>query len=575
MSQRSRMIRRWLFAVLVAGLTTGGLVAGGLAPAAADQGALPRTFGGPAYSSTFPQPPTEGDNQSKLWFHANAWWALLADKTGRSLRVFELMPDHQWRSTASVVNTDVGDVGDALQDGEVVHVLTRRSDSSLYYVRLTFDAAARDYRVAPAVLVTSRKSNSPATIAKDAAGTLWVGYANATNVVVLPSPDGGQTWGRIVTLATGASKTQEVGSLVSFDDRVGMIWSDQAAHGYRFASHRAGDDPTVWTREVAATGLTLPDNHVGIRRVPGQAGDTLVAVVKTSDGAVASDRVPGRIGMLVRAPGGKWSTVPVSGLADGLTDPSILVDLVTRTVHVFAAHDVGIVEKTAPLDDLRFQPGIGEIFINGAGHQLTYPTTAKDAADARSGLVVLATDSESFSYRHAEEALTPSTPVPDPTDHLAPTPPYAMRAQAISPESVVLTWNAANDGSRWFPGGTGVPVAGYVITRNGREIARVTSTSFEDEPRTAAQATGATTVEYSVIAVDASGNRSTPATLRAELPGSERPRTLVMGAILLLGLAGLILVAHLLYRRAVSRGTRPPRTEEPVVEEPRSVAPVG
>jgi hypothetical protein len=570
MTSRSRAYRLVLLALFTAALTTGGP-----GPATADEGSPPPTYVGPAYSAAYGSPPTQGENQSKLWFHADAWWALLVDPTGRTLRVHELMPDHSWRPTAAVVNTDVGDVGDALRDGDTVHVLTRRSDASLYYVRLSYDAAAHDYYVAPAALVTTRRSSTPATIAKDGAGVLWVGYANSTNVVVTSSADGGLTWGRVVNLATGGTAaTPEVGALVSFDDRVGMLWSDQTSGSFRFASHRTGEDPTVWSHEVAVTGPTTADNHVSIARVPGEAGDTLVAVVKTGDGHATGDPAAGRIEFLARAPGGTWSTVRVSEVADRLNNPVLQVDLVTRTVHVFATHDLSIVRKTASLDDFRFAPGIGQIFVNGAGRQLSDPTTAKDPADARSGVVVLASDPRSFEYRHAELALTPATPVVDPADNLPPTPPPAVRAHVVSPESVVLSWDAANDGDRWVPGGTGVPVAGYIVERNGVEVTTVTSTALEDQVRTATRASEATSIQYSVTAVDASGNRSTPATLTVELPGAEQPRALVVGAIALLGLAGLILVGHLLYRRAVDRGARLPRTAEPVFEEPRNSTPV-
>lgn len=564
MTPRPRASRLWLLALLAAVLTTGGL-----GPAAADEAPLPRTFDGTGYSATYPLPPTQGENQSKLWFHADAWWALLVDPTGRTLRVHELMPDHSWRPTSAVVNDDVGDVGDALLDGDTVHVLTRRSDESLHYVRLVFDLGARDYRVAPAALVTTRRSATPATIAKDSAGVLWVGYANATNVLVTRSEDAGQTWGRVVTLATGAAGTPEAGALVAFDDRVGMLWSDQSTGSFRFASHRVGDDPSLWTHEVAVRGPTEADNHVSLARVPGDAGDTLVAVVKTGDGDAIGDPAAGRIELLTRAPGGTWTTARVSEVADGLNDPVLQVDVATRSVHVFATHEFSIVRKTSSLDDIRFEPGIGEIFVNGAGHQLRDPTTAKQPADARSGLVILASDSRSFSYRHAELALTPTTPLADPADRQPPTSPTAVRAQAISPESAVLAWDAANDGNRWVPGGTGVPVAGYIVSRDGEEVATVTSTSFEDKVRTAAGAAETSSIEYSVVAVDASGNRSAPATLTVELPGAERPRGFLIGALVLLGLAGMVTIGTLLHRRAVARGARLPDDEEPLYEEPR------
>src|SRR4051812_8504358 len=91
---------------------------GGLPLAAAEE-KPPGTYGGPDYTVDYPQPPTRSENQSKLWFAADAWWALMLEPTGRVARVFELMPDHTWRPTSAVVNTDVADLGDAVHDGDI------------------------------------------------------------------------------------------------------------------------------------------------------------------------------------------------------------------------------------------------------------------------------------------------------------------------------------------------------------------------------------------------------------------------------------------------------------------------
>jgi hypothetical protein len=552
----------WLLA-LVAALA---MAMGGFVPAAADPATQPQTFQGSGYSADYPEPPTGSENQSKLWFHADAWWALLVEPTGRSVRVLELMPDHTWRPTSAVVNADAGDVGDALRDGNTVHVVTRGSDASLLYVNLTFDAAARDYRVAAPVLVTTRNSASPPTIAKDAAGALWVGYANATNVVVTRSVDGGLTWGRVTTLATaGPGGTPEVGALVAYDDRVGMLWSDQATGSFRFASHRAGDDPTVWLQEDAVSAPFVADDHVSLGRIPGDAGDTLVAVVKTAHGDPIGNPAAGMIDLLVRAPGGQWSVVPVSTVEDGLNDPVLQIDLATRTLHVLAAFNGSIVRKSSPLDTIAFAPGTGTTLVNGTGYQLSNPTGTKDPLDARSGLVVLASDWHSWTYRHAELSLGP--PPADPGDQVAPTSPPTVQAQVLSSESVALSWAAATDGNRWVPGGTGVPVAGYILSRNGVEVAKVTSTGVEDQVPAMPETEGPRVVEYSVVAVDASGNRSVPAPLTVELPGAEQARPLVLVAIGLLVLAGVLTAGYLLYRWKVARDTRLPYAPRPSREE--------
>lgn len=567
---------RWLPALAVAALLTGGT-----SPAVADDSAAPRTFEGPTYSAEYPTSPTGAANQNKLWFYADAWWALLADPTGRVLRVHELMPDHTWRPTSAVVSSDSGDSGDALLEGDTVHVLTRSGDGSLLYERLSFDAGARDYRVAAPVTVTTRKSGAPAVIAEDAAGALWVGYATATNVLVLQSTDGGQTWGRTVTLASRPDgQTPEIAALVAYDDRIGMLWSDQAAGAFQFASHRTGDDPSVWSREVAASGPGVAGNHISLAAVPGEPSDTLVAAVRTGRDVPEEPGDSTLLELLVRTPDGQWSAAPISTIADGLDDPVVQVDQATRTLRVFAAR-VGanrgggtptsaVVMKATPLDAIGFDPGPGEVFVNGTGRELGDPTVPKGPVDARSGLVVLAGDARTRIYRHAEMALRGAATVADPQDTVPPTTPSGLHAQATSSESVVLSWDAANDGDRWVPGGTGVPVAGYVVSRNGVEVATVTSTAYEDRSR----ATRARSVEYAVAAVDASGNRSTPTTLVVELPAPVKHSRLLPGAIALLALAGLLIAGNLVYRRKVARGARLPLAPQPPAERTDSRTPV-
>jgi hypothetical protein len=55
-----------------------------------------------------------------------------------------------------------------------------------------------------------------------------------------------------------------------------------------------------------------------------------------------------------------------------------------------------------------------------------------------------------------------------------------------------------------------------------------------------------------------------------DVPGVQRPRTLVLGAMGLLGLAVLIIAGHLVLRRRVNRTSELPDTPHPSWEESRS-----
>ncbi|TQN37904.1 hypothetical protein FHU33_4577 [Blastococcus colisei] len=550
MTPRHRRAQR----LAAAGLAFFLLAAGPLLPAAADDG-TPRTYNGPAYSPDFPAPPTEKESQSKLWFHAGAWWALLLEPAGRTVRVFELMPDHSWRPTSAVVTTDAADTGDALRDGDLVHVVSRRSDASLHYVRLTFDPAARDYRADPSVLVPTRGSAQPAVIAKDTTGRLWVAFTSAVRTVVTYSDDGGQSWARNMPVAIRETgETPEAVAIVSYDDRIGLLWSDQTTGSFEFASHRDGDLPTVWSREQALVGPAQADDHISLLRVRGEPADTLVAAVKTSRGDEGEPPDSLLIEVLIRTPDGRWSAAPVSTIAEGYNEPIVQVDETTRTLHVFASRDGSIVTKRTSLDDIRFEPGIGALFAVGLDGELADPTSSKDPVDARSGLVVLASDSIDRAYRHAELPLTSATPTADPADQSPPNPPGNLTARALSPESVVLSWDEATDGNQWAPARNGVPAQQYVLLRDGAEVATLTSTSTQDQPRAGGDPTSAVSINYAVQAVDSAGNRSAPVGIVVDLPGAPPgPGTATIvgiGLLPLAAIAGLVAIG----RRFLTRG---------------------
>jgi hypothetical protein len=510
-------------------------------PTTASAETLPKTYAGAAFTTSYHLTPTRSESQHKIWFHDGSWWALMLEPKGLTERVFQLLPNHTWRPTPAVLTTDTGEVGDAVQDGESVHVVHRTSNGALYYVRLTFDQAAGEYRAGAPRLVTTRKSVAPVVITKDATGALWVSYATAQSVVVTQSLDGGQTWGRMNLLATtGTGQTQEAVALVPYDDRIGILWSDQEKGSFDFASHRNGDDPTIWSREQATVpGKGLADNHISLvrLRVPGQSSDTLVAAVKTSLGDAGEAATSPRVRILVRAPGGHWTTATAGTLADGLDDPVLQVDQATRTVRLFADRNGPIVTKVAPWSSLQFAPGAGTVFMNTTTDTLADPIVTADPVDARSGLVVLATDTETKTYRHAEQSL--GLPVPTSSDKTPPTAPASVDARAVSPDTAVVSWAPATDGNQWVPAGDGVPVSKYLLLRNGTQIAALTSTSYQDRPRAGGDTKEAASVQYSVIAVDAAGNRSAAAHAVVTLPAATDTHSLTLAGLGLLVLAAL------------------------------------
>ena len=110
-----------------------------------------------------------------------------------------------------------------------------------------------------------------------------------------------------------------------------------------------------------------------------------------------------------------------------------------------------------------------------------YQVRATDAAANLSG------------YSSVATATTPAPP-----DTQAPTTPGAVSGAATSSSQVSLTWTASSDN---------VGVAGYRVSRDSNLVATVTTLSYADSGLTAS-----TTYTYSVVAFDAAGNPSAPAT---------------------------------------------------------------
>jgi chitodextrinase len=99
-----------------------------------------------------------------------------------------------------------------------------------------------------------------------------------------------------------------------------------------------------------------------------------------------------------------------------------------------------------------------------------------------------------------------STP---PSDTTPPSQPGNLQATALDPNRVALSWSASTDN---------VGVTGYRVYRNSSLVATVTGTGYTD--------TGlapATTYAYQVVAYDAAGNASSPASASATTPSDPAP----------------------------------------------------
>lgn len=127
--------------------------------------------------------------------------------------------------------------------------------------------------------------------------------------------------------------------------------------------------------------------------------------------------------------------------------------------------------------------------------EVTPTDTAATPAPAAAAPTVPKTTPVTTTPAPAQPA--PAAPVTPPADTTAPTAPTNPNAVAVSSSEITVTWSAASDD---------VAVAGYRVYRGDTLIATVTGTAYGDTGLSPS-----TTYSYTVVAFDAAGNISTPA----------------------------------------------------------------
>lgn len=516
--------RRWVGRVACASLAALLVLMSGASGSYAGGSA---TYRGPAYSSSLPVAATESKQQSKVWFHDGAWWAVMNHEVDDSMRVFELLPDHSWRVTNAVVTDGATSSIDALSDGGALRVLYQGSRNELRLMRLTYDPADRTYVPDEGFPVTVALSGSAAaTIDRDETGQLWVTFMHGRHVWVSHSIGDDATWATPfpLPLAEASVSPRDTTAIIAFPGHVGAMWSDQAAGRYLFAVHANGAPADEWVLEIPVAGAEMSDDHINLKAFgTGRQGRVYAAVKTSRTGRLREDDVPLML-VLVRRPDGEWRATPAGVLADDHSRPIVMLDEANEELYVLAQSPGWggqIYYKRAPLGDLAFPPGRGEPLVGWPGDSVGDVSGSKDPVTIESGLVVLAaSEAPGRRYYHSELALAPGKDpaVPQPRTSQLP-PPGHLTASVVGAETIKLSWSAPED-DRWHPASAHTPVSGYAVYRDGVRIATSDVPSYTD---TAAKP--GVEHRYSVDAVDViSGKRSRRSVQVAVTASTEAPR---------------------------------------------------
>ncbi|MDX6368391.1 MAG: trimeric autotransporter adhesin [Nocardioidaceae bacterium] len=484
---------RWgIVGVGLAGLllTSTAHVTAAVTPGAAPQPTVTQDF---RYAGAADSP--SGDKpQSKLWYAHGSWWGVLAAavRTGpQGTRIYKLVSDH-WERTGAEVDPRPDSTGDVLWDGRTLYVASRSPAAPLAVARFSFDRHKDTWSLDDGFPVRLGTGSESATIAEDSTRTLWVTYTSQRRVWVAHSTGDDRTW--TAPFQPGAdlrTSSDDISAVVSFDSKIGVMWSDQYNDEFHFAVHQDGDGDGAWAQEVASSGLASADDHIHLATIPSTSGTQVVAVVKTSlDDLPAVVPTANQIEVLVRAPDGHWRTLPAGTIQDGPTRPILVVDQSHRQLYVVSASwGAGIYYKAAPFDRLSFEGTWSPLMPPAVAPGIDNPTSSKSTVTSRTGMIVLASAQGRHRYFHATLPL-PHTPA----DTSAPSAPVLLQPQVTSGCQVDLSWTQPTDN---------VAVTGYVVTRDGRHLTSTAGTAFTD-----ASVDCGSTHRYTVSAVDAAGNAS-------------------------------------------------------------------
>jgi RTX calcium-binding nonapeptide repeat (4 copies) len=406
----------------------------GLGQTAAVAAASPVTYPDHVYAAAAANPPSADKPQSKLWFNDGSWWAVMLG--GSSVNIYQLGADHVWHDTGTVVDPRVTSTADVLWTGSKLYVASRTGGPTgkIQLFRYSYSVATDSYSRDNGFPVTvgGAGGSESVTVDRDSVGHLWVTFTRNAVVWVAHSTSSDRAWVdpfRIPGIDTDVS-ADDISSLISMGNEVGVLWSDQVSQVFRFAVHVDTDPDTDWSMEVAYSGTRIADDHMNLKSLLGDDGGRVYAAVKTSLGNDPVDPPDSAsIVVLTRSSSGVWTNATAANRNLALSRPQLALD---RTHHQLILLDSdeadgSVYYKTAPLGavtDAAFNPASkGSKFITWPGALINNVSTSKQPFDSTSGLVAVATDSTAHRYYHAELSVTFPTPPPVATPPTSPLPP--------------------------------------------------------------------------------------------------------------------------------------------------------
>ena len=391
--------------------------------------------------------PTGQKPQSKLWYINNQWWGIMYNKTSGKFEIYKFSWSTQsWSTTGTMVDSRRQSSADALWDGSKLYTVssvepgTSATDHGIKVMRFSYNAATQTYNVDsgfPVVLATA--TIETVVMDKDSTGKLWVTYTDSNTsggrkVLVTHTTTNDLTWVTPYTIQSiGADNlsSDDISTLVAYNGRIGVMWSNQNTNTVYFATHVDGTADNLWTQNPALSGPHYADDHMNIKSLQADSAGQVWAAVKTSLNDVNPPTSSEPLILLLHLDNhGSWSRRTVARVSDNHTRPIVLLDTENRNAYVFMTYQYGtqtsgaIYYKTASLDNnsIQFPLGLGIPFIEfSTDTHINNISSTKQPLNGTTNLLAIAGDDTSHYYFHNVIDLPNSGPTATSTSTTQPT----------------------------------------------------------------------------------------------------------------------------------------------------------
>lgn len=354
-------------------------------------------YGVPGFSATRDKP------QSKLWYHDGSWWAPMIDPFTNEVHIFELR-DSAWVDTGVFVDARSRSNADVVWTGTQLYIASRTSTGELLLRQYTFGADRTWLPRATAPELIAQGGGQSLTIAVDTLDRVWATWINGGRVWISNSEPGGSGWGAPVTPPGGEDVQQDDATAVTaFAGQIGVLWSNQQRDAFFWTSRSDAQPVGIWAEDLAVSrGVNIADGHINIAVSP--TGEVFAAV-KTSLGDDGEPSQSPLIEVLRRDPDGTWTASTAATVANQMTRPQLAITADGQNLILVAASPQAggaLYYKIADAADPRFAPGKGSLLLGWENAVINDPTTSRAPVDPSVPLVVLASDSTTAQYYHAE-----------------------------------------------------------------------------------------------------------------------------------------------------------------------------